>query len=112
MKEKERKENFRIDSPDLLESLLASSTWRPGKARPPLSTAREAWIKSRKNSWVMSLIFMAAGSGFSYYFSLRQTVEGFILAVGAGVLAGVTMLLIFFAAFLARELMARRRGEG
>lgn len=107
--DKEKKANFKIDSPDLLESLIASSTWRPGKARPPLSTVREAWFKSRRNSWVKSMISMAGGSGFSYIFSSRQTIEGLILAIGTGVVAGASILGIFLVAFLVRELYARRK---
>lgn len=106
-KDNERKIDFRIDDPDILESLLASGTWRPGKAKPPLSMVREAWLKCTRNSWVKSLIFMAGGSGFTYIFSKNQTIESFILAVGAGVVAGIAILSLFFLTFLAKEVYLR-----
>jgi hypothetical protein len=113
-KENKEKECFKIVNPEILESLLASGTWRPGKARPPLSTAREAWLKCMHNSWVKNLIFLGAGSGFSFILTSSQafggyTVTGFILAVGAGVVSGALVLGGFFIAFCAKEVYARRK---
>jgi len=113
----EEKECFEIIDPDGLESLLASDTWRPGKAQPPLSTARTAWKNCWHNSFVRNLIFLAGGSWFALILASNEPFGAYaptdivriILAIGAGVVSGVLVLLGSFIAFLAKEVYTRRK---
>jgi len=101
---KKRTEDFDISSTEKLESLLASSTWRPGRARPPASLRREAWIKTKGNSWVKSMITMGGGIGFGYVFKPNTTLENLVLAIGTGVVVSVVIFLIFWGALFVKEL--------
>ena len=117
MKEKEQNEEkmcSKLEDPDQIESYLASDTWRPGKAQPPLSTFREAWLKCLRNSWVKNLIFLAGGSGFTLILTSSApfgaySFSSFVLGIGGGVLSAAIILGCSFIAFLFRELYARKR---
>lgn len=100
--------SFKIDSPELLLSMLASSTWHPGRARPPLSVAREAYLRTRDNSFVSNLAFMASGLGFGYIFSYRFTIGNLTLAIGTGVVAGVLIFFLFFVGIFFKEFFLKK----